>query len=149
MASENIVPFRDVHVYDGKWSHDIKTEVSIQEKCELFNSLYQEIKTIGNGVDVSSALKGLVLVVENTQRPSNFDPANNIYADDILVEICKMITIDKLVTTKVGTSLDESRPELSEKMYDSLMNVAEQLGDMYNLGQCPQGRSTRLIQIYN
>ena len=77
----------------------------------------------------SDSLQGLILIVENTQGSSNFDPVNNIYADDLLVEICKKISN-------------------SSETHDILVNIAEQLGDMYNLGQCPQGRTTRLYQLY-
>lgn len=121
--------FIDIHRFDGLWSHDIKTTTSLEDKCILFNALYQDMRNLG--VE-STSLRGLILVVENAQKPSNFDPANKIYSDDILVEICK-----KMANAS------------AEKQHDTLVNIAEQLSDMYNLGQCPQGRSTRLIQIYN
>ena len=120
--------YQNVHVYDGKWSHNIKTITSLEDKCILFNKLHQDMKDLG---DDSTSIKGLILVVENAQKPSNFDPSNNIYSDDILVEICK-----KMVSVS------------AEKHHDILVNIAEQLSDMYNLGQCPQGRSTRLYQLY-
>ncbi|MDD4930645.1 MAG: hypothetical protein PHG66_00630 [Candidatus Colwellbacteria bacterium] len=118
----------DVHVYDGKWTHNIKTTTSLEDKCILFNRLYQNIKDLG--VE-STSLQGLILVVENAQKPSNFDSTNNIYSDDILAEICKRM-------------IDMS----AEKQHDIIVNIAEQLSDMYKLGQCPQGRSTRLYQLY-
>lgn len=121
--------FQNIHEYDGKWGHNIKTTTSLEDKCIIFNSLYQDMKNLG--VE-STSLQGLILVVENSQKQSNFDPINKIYSDDILVEICKKM-------------VDAS----AEKRHDTLVNISEQLSDMYNLGQCSQGRSTRLIQIYN
>lgn len=120
--------YTNVHAFDGHWSHDIKTNTSMENKCKLFNSLYQDIKDLG--VEPTS-LQGLILVVENSQKPANYDPINKIYADDILVEICKKLSYTP------------------DKRHDTLMNISEQLSDMYQLGQCPQGKSTRLIQIYN
>lgn len=120
--------FMDIHHFDGKWGHNIKTTTSLEDKCILFNALYQDMRDLG--VE-STSLRGLILVVENTQKPSNFDPANKIYSDDILAEICK-----KMINAS------------AEKQHDTLVNIAEQLSDMYNLGQCPQGRSTRLYQLY-
>lgn len=120
----------DVHIFDGHWSHDIKTNISMDDKCKLFNSLYRDMTNLH--VD-SNSLKGLFLVVENTQKESNYDPINKIYSDDILAEICQKI---------VYMSSDVEK-------HDTIMNISEQLSDMYLLGQCPQGRSTRLIQIYN
>ena len=134
MSKIDTTSFENVHLFDGKWTHNIKTETSLGDKCSLFNSLYRELKNLG--VD-SGSLNGLVLVVENTQQPSNFDSVNNVYADDILSEICK----------KIFEPLDEKGKVNINK--DILLNIAEQLSDMFSLGQCPQGRSTRLIQIYN
>lgn len=126
--------FENVHVFDGKWTHNIKTETKLEDKCLIFNNLYQELKNLG--VE-SNSLNGLILVIENTQKSSNFDSVNNVYADDILVEICKKI----FYPFKSDISDDKKK--------DVLTNIAEQLSDMYQLGRCPQGRSTRLIQIYN
>lgn len=122
----NSSSFIDVHVYDGKWQHNITTRLSIQEKYTLFNWLLKVL----NGVDCD-AINGIKLVINNTQQQPNFDRVNCIYADDILAEICV-----KLINTPENNRID------------TLKNIAEQMADMYRLGQCPQGRSTRLIQIY-
>ena len=119
--------FIDVHVFDGSWSHNITTKFNLEEKNVIFDWL---IKQIGENVDYN-AIGGLKLVIGDTQQYPNFDPRNNIYADDILAEICVMLV------------------EMNENdRNDVLKNILEQMSDMYLLGRCPQGRSTRLIQIY-
>ena len=121
--------FIDVHTFDGSLSHNIKNRFTLEEKCVMFNWLIVQINTISS-LDCDS-ITGLKLVIENTQH-SNFDSKNNVYADDILVEICA-----KLIDVKENERIS------------ILKNIAEQMSDMYRLGQCPQGRTTRLIQIYN
>ena len=119
--------FIDVHVFDGRWNHDITTRTTPEQKQTMFKWLLSNM--CGAECD---AINGIRLVVDNIQLPPNYDHVNNVYADDILAEICI-----KLVN-------------LSENdRVDVLKNIAEQMADMYRLGQCPQGRSTRLIQVYN
>lgn len=58
-------------------------------------------------------------------RGSNFQPANNIDASDLLIEIIQWV----------------DNP-------DVLITLNEQLGDVKNLGICDSGRVTRLLQIW-
>lgn len=131
----NPAEFKDVHVYDGQYTHNITTHLSLQEKVILFNWLISYTKTIGDEylekIDMNGSTNGLKLVIENTQSQSNFDPINKVYADDILAEIC-----EKLVSS-----------DDKELRRDIIRNVLEQMDDMFKLGQCPQGKCTRLIQI--
>lgn len=117
---------RDVHYYDSQWKHNIITRFNINTKFKLFKWLYLhsiKLNTTENGI------KGLELIINNTQKFQNYDNANNVYADDILAEICVII-----IKTK------------NKLIIDLLL---EQMNDMYNTGQCPQGRTTRLYQLYN
>lgn len=123
--------FIDVHVFDGSWSHDITTKLSNIEKYTLFDWLICCLKSRGVSCD-SDTIKGIKLVYENIQQHPNFDPRNSVYADDILSEIC--VRLVKIPESERGDTFD---------------NISEQMADMYKLGQCPQGRTTRLIQIYN
>jgi hypothetical protein len=111
----------DLHQYDGLWSIDIPT-ISSDEKADLFRGLLNRIKTkvyTGSGVD------GLLLVIVDSQTVNNYDPIHKVYADDILAYICKA--------------------ELTDQLLDLML---EQLSDMFITGRCPQGRTTRLYQIY-
>jgi hypothetical protein len=56
----------------------------------------------------------------------NIDNVNGYDATDLLVHLIRMGKGD-----------------------DLLMNLNEQLADMYNLGRCPQGRVIRLISLIN
>ncbi len=128
--------FIDVHTFDGQWSHNITTRFDKHEKVIFFNWLIIYAKTLPpeilSSLDMHSSVMGLRLVIENTQSSSNFDPINKVYADDILSEIC-----DKLVAS-----------DDQELRQDAVRGILEQMSDMFKLGQCPQGRSSRLIQIY-
>jgi hypothetical protein len=118
----------NVHIYDGKWKHDIKTTASPDEKRILFRLLYADMESLD--VDPDS-LKGLVTIIDDIGLRANYDTENSVWAEDILVEILKKT---------IGSSLENRR--------DILINISEQLADMYRLGSCPQGRSTRLYQLY-
>lgn len=118
--------FFDVHLFDGNWVHNITTRFTREEKCILFDWILFQI----NELSVKSM--GLELVIQKTQQYDNFDQKNNVYADDVLVEICS-----KLIKLK------------NEDRVDILKLLIEQMNDMYILGQCPQGRTTRLFQLYN
>ena len=121
--------FIDVHTFDGKWNHDITTKHNLEYKEKIFNVLLEEVKKIGT----DDSIKGLTLVIENTQKQPNYDCSNKLFADDILVEICiKLSAIDN-----------------EDHRNDILRLLSEQMCDMYKLGQCPQGRTTRLIQVWN
>ncbi len=117
---------RDVHYYDAQWKHNINTRFNIANKFKLFKWLYNNCIKLNK---TENGIKGLELVINDTQKYPNLDNANKIYADDILAEICI-----HLMKTKNKIIIDL---------------LLEQMNDMYNTGQCPQGRTTRLFQIYN
>lgn len=126
--------FIDVHTFDGKWNHNIQTRFTREQKYKLFGWLVCGLSRIG--VD-RNTINGIKLIIDNIQLPGNYDNRNNVYADDILAEICSIL-------------IDKREQENGDVLLvDTLKNIAEQIKDMYLLGQCPQGRSTRLIQIYN
>lgn len=134
-------PIRDVHVYDGKWDKDIKLpkrNISINNKIELFKSLRDLI-------DEPTARAGLDLIINSIGQHSNYDNKNDVFADDILVELCLL-----LADTKRKEMLEnkEEKKEGKETSADIINNISEQMKDMNLLGQCPQGRTTRLWQLY-
>ena len=131
--------FRDVHTFDGIWKHDINTRVSNEDKVKIFNWLLENMLSNDiNSIDISSGIQGLKLVINNTQQQSNYDPTHKVYADDILAEI--VLSIMRIIDSKEN--------DCKEKTTTIIKQLLEQMGDMYKLGTCPQGRSARLIQIY-
>ena len=125
--------FIDVHNFDGSWTHDITTKFTLQEKLILFQWLLKSLSKLKiiKPTNQHDYLKGVKLVIDNIQQEPNYDSINLVYADDILAEICS-----KLINL----------PEI--KRIDTLLNLEEQMSDMNCLGQCPSGRTTRLIQLY-
>ena len=70
----------------------------------------------------------MFLRILSTQNPNNIDNINNCNATIILKHILKKI---------------------KENHYDLIPILDEQLNDCFNLGECPQGRTIRMLQIYN
>lgn len=119
----------EVHSYDGKLT-DIKIpKISdkLKQTCyKVFEYILNNNKKIKEANFYQSALLGFHLIKSSTS--SNFDSTNNQYADDIL---CHIII-----------------HAVKNKNMDLFYLTAEQIADMYTSGQCPQGRCTRLLQIY-
>lgn len=123
--------FRDVHTeYDSKYTHDICTKYTIQEKKDKFNILINEMQSL------HLDLRGIQTVINDSQTPSNFDTINNLYADDVLIEIINVL--------EILSALDEN----NFNRISIYKNIIEQMNDMITLGSCPQGRTNRLMQIY-
>ena len=115
---------RNVHVYDTKlkdvYDHRSEIKISNNGKKKLITKLSTLVKS-------PEAKKMLNIIIEDIGNPlgPNFDTANKIDCTDVLCSI------------------------LIRKMSRVILNLLEeQLKDNYNLGRCPQGRSTRLLQIY-
>jgi hypothetical protein len=73
------------------------------------------------------ALQGVHMILSNMNHDANLDRTNQIRAEDILVKLSQYVL-----------QCDESFLPLIE----------EQIMDMVQLGQCAQGRTTRLWQLY-
>lgn len=115
--------FRDVHVYDGQlqniFTQTLTREVNEDDIVEHVNDILDKLKS-------QEAKNCVNLILSQT---GNIDNANNVNAFDVLIEVCLLLH------------------EMKESE-DVLNLLDEQLADCYMLGQCPQGRTTRLIQIY-
>ncbi len=110
--------FIDVHQYDGKLTIRLDQNFSKEEKLKQIGTFVPKIKSSVAGSTIY--LIGNALI---TDSKDNYDDKNNIDASDILANILS-------------------------RDYDKILNLLEeQLIDIYNLGQCPQGRTTRLWQI--
>lgn len=114
----------NVHTFDGKLQNiflPIKT-YSIEEKKNMFSALINKLHPI-------SALTVKIIVKDLDKRDggSNFQKENNLDASDILADI-----------------IYRNR----NKIEDMIPMLNEQLADAKNLGICPSGRVTRLLQLW-
>ena len=114
--------FIDVHRFDYSYvdqSHEVVTD-TIQEKTQW---LLQLINLMTNPI----AKQGVNIILANMGHDANRDSTNQKTADDLLVLLAK---------------------HLIKKDASVISLVEEQLQDMVQLGQCAQGRTTRLWQLY-
>jgi hypothetical protein len=118
ISSANASSFRDVHVYDYSYK-DLEYTPLVSNPREWIERL---IPLMRNPV----AIQGLHLILANINTLNNFDTTNQKRAEDLLADI--------------AYSILEKKSELLELL-------EEQLADMYQLGQCAQGRVTRLWQL--
>ena len=72
-----------------------------------------------------NCISGLDLIISGLENNTNYDDKNKLDASDILSDI------------------------LSQDYSELVLLICEQIDDMYSLGRCPQGRTTRLLQIWN
>lgn len=118
----------NVHVFDTHLTdiYDSKQETSRDNttKMELFSNVKKQLKRPKAKQMLDVIVNDMRHHSGNTTTP-NYDPSNKVNCTDILAAI--LSRDDHLFVIPL---------------------LDEQLEDMYNLGQCPQGRSTRLIQLY-
>ena len=110
--------FQDVHKYDNTWGKNYMPSCNWKESDK--EALFLNLITRLTSVD---AIKMVQLIMKGGVE--NYDVSNNANASDILADICTIPL---------------------EKKEISLLE--EQLEDNFKLGQCPQGRTTRLFQLY-
>lgn len=130
-------PYLQTHYYDGKLKqHPLikgvsQCTASNKQKRVIFNNLSQQISqsTKIKGVHKKTAQKSIRNIIASIGKQPNFDPSNNLSADNLLFLICEHLE-----------RLDD--PD------DVLIYLSEQLSDIITSGQCPPGRSTRLWQVY-
>jgi len=116
----------DVHIFDKQYNIKLKYKLDLQNKYKLYKWIISFCK-----VKLNYISQGLILVINDTETNNNFDNITNIYADDILINIILSI---------MSNNLDDK--------ISIIKLINEQMDDMYNTGRCPQGRTTRLYQIY-
>lgn len=121
----------DVHTYDGQLPRmDIK-EFKTFDKKENFAKLHKiiiEHKHLDNKIKQFST-KAVQIIMDDIDKNNNYSGSDLQRADDVLSHICMKIFSDTDQDTIV-------------------QNLAEQLSDIVTSGSCPQGRVTRLFQLY-
>lgn len=114
--------FQNVHIYDTQLRNIFTPSHSytIEHKEQMFDRLMSQLE--------NPTSREMVQLIKNDMRKpnggSNYDPANNIDSSELLADI------------------------LTSNYTEVLSYLEEQLQDNNLLGRCPQGRSTRLIQIW-
>jgi hypothetical protein len=121
----------NVHIFDNHLNPSLVDHVNkfeINTDNSVFEIFFKEFISI-YGTD-SSQSKGLSLIYNSTGE--NYDNINKLDAKKVLLVIINHFLLLS-----------------DDKKKDLLDILAEQMADMYNTGQCSQGRTIRLIQILN
>ena len=120
----------NVHIFDGKLKNLYNPEniYTDNEKKEILKKFLNKLEKFDN---FSKKLEYAILTVNtilkdiDVESSDNYDETNKIDASQLLSDICN-------------------------KDIDEIMEfIIEQLADAYKLGICAQGRSVRLLQIWN
>jgi len=114
--------FINVHIFDGKLNGIFKQskKYSIEEKNGGLTFLIDKLTNIDAITTVQTIISDMT-----SKQSGNFQPENNLDASDILIELIQWI----------------DNPDI-------LNGLNEQLTDIRNLGICPSGRVTRLLQLW-
>jgi hypothetical protein len=114
--------FQDVHQYDYSYRDLPYTPVvtTLEERKRLILELEE---TVTN----PSARLGIHLIYANAGTMNNSDNTNGKQAEDLLADLAHTILVENNV--------------------DILPLLEEQMADMFHLGQCAQGKTTRLWQL--
>ena len=115
--------FIDVHQFDGKLNGFFKP-LRIYTSNEKKIKFSEFIHKLSNP-SATQAVKNIISDLDKTNG-GNYQVENNIDASDILMHLLH---------------LDIKKPDL-------INNLNEQLADTRNLGMCPSGRCTRLLQLW-
>lgn len=113
--------FRDVHTFDGTLGQHFSPTKSFtkEEKKEVIFKFCDQLQ--------QQLAKDMTRqIVIDLDTGNNIDKSNNIDSSDVLAEICKKV--------------DESDIDMSF--------IEEQIIDIALLGPCPEGRTTRFLQIW-
>ena len=111
--------FQDIHIYDYTYKDSEYTPLVSGDKRDWIERLLPKLTN-------STAIQGVQLILANMGHLNNFDTTNQKRAEDLLADLAYVILT---------------------RDTDLLFLLEEQLSDMYQLGQCAQGRVTRLWQL--
>ena len=113
--------FIDVHTFDGKLNGIFKSSRTYQNDEKKI-----EFLKLINCLNNQSAIDTVNIMIKDmfSEKGNNFQAENNIDSSDVLFELIK---------------ISDNQNVLSA--------LNEQLSDIKNLGICPSGRVTRLLQL--
>ena len=133
-AQGNPHTFGCVHAAgDGKLGeHNVHTRFSTQNKKDIISTFLQVINERANPHIKGWGLQGISLILNDTGMPPNYQGADGLLADDVLIEI--ILILNKTTDMEV---------------IDTAVNhICEQMSDMLQTnGTCPSGRVNRLFSI--
>jgi len=112
--------FINVHVYDGMLGDIFKPNryYTVEEKLILFGILHSRLQN-----PVSRNM--LEIMTGDLHKSGNYQAENDLDASDILADLINMGLTSDIISA-----------------------ISEQLSDIRQLGTCPSGRTTRLLQIW-
>jgi hypothetical protein len=130
----NYNSFPDIHMKDGHlYKYNIPTRFPNEVKHKIIASLIDVINERSNQSIRMFGINGLMIIKQDIGHANNYQSTDGILADDILVEICDIMSVcsdDSIINTVVN-------------------HICEQMADMIRTnGTCPSGRVNRLIQVY-
>lgn len=119
----------NTHDYDSKLKETIsKIKLKYPISGDFENSLY-EISKINNEIahDKKDIVNKTINLLTNDKH-NNYDPTNNVSIEELLPRLIIEI-----------------------KNWDNGAKIIclEQVADIYEKGSCPQGRCTRIIQLFD
>lgn len=135
-GSGNLNRFRDIHTETDGQLHrcNIRTRFSIKTKKELIACLIELIQERANPSIKQFGIQGLQLMQRDAGQAPNYQNVDGILADDVLAEICDIIS-------------DEKDLEIIDT---AINHICEQCSDMLRThGTCPSGRANRMFSIYS
>jgi len=114
--------FVNVHSFDGTLGEHFSPSQSYtkEQKITLFTQLKSRLVN-------NIATRMIDICSQDLDTDKNIDTSNNIDSSDILAEICKKLENNSVI---------------------DLSFIEEQLIDISTLGPCPEGRTTRFLQIW-
>ncbi len=132
VINQNSKISQQVHDYDGKLASDIiiSTNVSKIDVSNIFPDLREILKKRESQSLYKTGIQALDLIEKNIGDQANYDSTNNFRAETILYLIYQKL---------------KEMNEIDSGLIDIII---EGLSDIVTSGSCPQGRSTRLYQIY-
>lgn len=131
----NAAGFGEIHsASDGKLiRYPITTRFMLGDKHKIIDCLLEVVRTRANPQIRDFGIRGLAIIKQDCGAPPNYQSRDRFFADDILCEICDIIS-----------SLDDS-----EVIDTAINHICEQFADMIRTsGTCPSGRVNRLMNVY-
>jgi hypothetical protein len=118
--------FENVHVYDGRLVSQFRPKTDPSKLTDTAKKLFI-VSSLSHLMPRSSGLK----LILNGTRAQNYQIDNNLDVVDVLYDVCYILT----------------HPTFTQQG-DLIHTLDEQLQDMQQLGVCPSGRVTRVLQVW-